>query len=90
MKKTKTFYKKYIAPNLTIRISNDDCPGVEEALEAVIVFPDTTIDDVLQLYSGLPSAKFKKAMNWLRQNKVVRRGKLNVKIYDPCFLPQYK
>lgn len=80
MKKKKLFNYDAIASKLGISISNGDCPGVEELFEAVVVFPDLTLDEILRYYSGLSESKFKKAMSWLEQKKIVSKGKLNAKI----------
>ena len=80
MKRKRIFDTKVIDSRLAIRISNDDCPGVEELFEAIAVYPDSTADEVLKLYSGLSESKFRKAMSWLKQKKVVRGEKLNAKI----------
>lgn len=77
MKKKKIFNADDIAPEMAIHISNDDdCHGIEELLEAVVVFPDSTLAE-LKLYSGLSKIKFKKAMSWLKQSGLVYEGKLN-------------
>jgi len=81
MKMKKIFNTEAIASKLAIRISNDDCPGVEEVFEAVVLYPDSTAGEVLRFYSGLSESEFKRAMNWLKQKKVVRGKKLNAKIY---------
>lgn len=77
MRKNKVFNAEEIAPELSMHISNDDdCPGVEEPLEAVVVFPDSTLDE-LKFYSGLSGVKFEKAMEWLIRGGLVYEEKIN-------------